>query len=114
MVSTIFRYSAICSRTESQCSEATSFLPQGFWQPTMDSWLAIEKAKEIPDALSFFGISTVEQYLGFGASHRSALSLVSTDDGKRECALPVPTRGGTPTLAYRSKRTGRRGRINAP
>jgi hypothetical protein len=31
-----------------------------------------------------------------------------------ECALPVPTRGGTPTLAYRSKRTGRRGRINAP
>jgi hypothetical protein len=48
----------------------------------MDSWLAIEKAKEIPDALSFFGISTVEQYLGFGASHRSALSFVSTDDGK--------------------------------
>jgi hypothetical protein len=75
--------------------------------------LTIEKAKELPDALSFLGISTVEQYLGFGASHRSALSLVSTDDGKRECALPVPTRGGTPTLAYRSKRTGRRGRINA-
>jgi hypothetical protein len=31
------------------------------------------------DALSFLRISTVEQYLGFGASHRSALSLVSTD-----------------------------------
>src|SRR5262249_46755848 len=30
MASTIFRYSAICSRTESPCSEATSFLTSGF------------------------------------------------------------------------------------
>jgi hypothetical protein len=36
------------------------------------------------------GISTVEQYLGFGVSHRSALSLVWTDDENGEWAMPVP------------------------
>src|SRR5262249_35144516 len=30
MVSTIFRYSVICSRTESLCSEAVHFLTSGF------------------------------------------------------------------------------------
>jgi hypothetical protein len=52
--------------------------------------LPIEVAKEPSDAVSFFGTSTVEQYLGFGVSHRSALSLVWIDDENSECAMPVP------------------------
>jgi Transposase IS116/IS110/IS902 family len=73
--------------------------------------LPIEKAKGLPNALCFLRISTVEQYLvlvrAIVLPFRSSRPMMKNG----RCALPIPTRGRSPTLAYRSRRTGRRSRI---